>query len=193
MMAVRRDGDPLASAAPFVALVACTLLTGGGCRRESAQPPESRDVRLLPGREPQRTVEPRRFAIPNPGECAPLRTVSIRLTGRLEVVQKFGPPGFGETPKKDARLNIVLLHLTTPLDVCAATFADVSQPAVHALRVIQLSVVDPETAKRQLGVVDAYGWLDSGSGSNDFTKIVLRVDSMPAIRAGPPRTNSTIS
>jgi hypothetical protein len=194
MMPARKDGDPLRSgAAPFVALIAGTLLTAWGCRRESAQQPRGRDIRLLPGREPHRTVEPRPFVIPNPGQCAPLRTVSIRLTGRLEVVQKFRPPGFGETPDKDARLTVVLLHLATPLDVCAGTFADVSQPPVHALRVIQLSVVDPEMASRQLGVVDAYGWLDSGSGSNDFTKVVLRVDSIPAIRAGPYRSKSTIS
>jgi hypothetical protein len=168
---------------PFVALIACTLVAGWGCRRESAEPPRNRDIRLLPWHEPQGTAEQRRFVIPKPGECAPLRAVSIRLAGRLEVVHKLGPPGFGETPDKDARLTIVLLHLTRPLDVCAGTFADVNQPPVHALRVIQLSVVDPEIAKRQHDVVDAYGWLDAGSGSNDFTEILLRVDSVPAMRA----------
>src|SRR2546422_735374 len=113
-----REGHSLAPGMIlFIPLIAGTLLWAGGCRRESNQSARNRDVRLLSDGEPPKTVVPRPLVTPNPGQCAPLRTVSVRLTGRMEEERKFGPPGFGETPEKDAKLTIVLLRLATPLNV----------------------------------------------------------------------------
>ncbi|HEY6785025.1 MAG TPA: hypothetical protein VI159_08730 [Gemmatimonadales bacterium] len=107
----------------------------------------------------------------------------MRLRGQMSIEQRLGPPGFGETPGKDAKLSIVLLHLEVPLDTCAASFSDAQEPDVRGLTVMQIKGnVDPEVARRMSGkVVDAYGWLDPGTGSNDFTRIVLWADSISAL------------
>jgi hypothetical protein len=189
VLAAHEEGDPtrprslLATRLASSVCFTVTILLAPGCRHKSDHTSRERVIRLLPDQGTASRREPRPLVIPTPGECVPLRTVAVRLTGQMQEIHKFGPPGFGETPKEDVRLTIVLLRVTEPLDTCAGTFGDASQSALKGLSEIQLDGLDPSLAKVALGaIVDVYGWLDPGTSSNDFTKIVLWVDSIPALK-----------
>lgn len=163
-----------------------TALALSACKGRDKPP---RVIQLLPAPESRTSVE-RKFTDLAPGQCAPVVTVSLRLRGWIGVEERFGPPGFGETPKKDAKLAVPFLHLERPLVTCAANLSDVSLPA-ETLAVIQLNT-DLPTLKG-VGPLDVFGWLNAGTGSNDFTRVTLLVDSIPSLRdyrhGGAPSRN----
>lgn len=177
---------------PVTASITAAILLAG-CRGGSQARNNSDSVRLL--QTPGKTLNPsvRQFRNLAAGECAPLRSATFRLTGKLETKNEFGPPGFGETPRKDQRVEIVFLRLAKPLNTCSGTFEDIAQTAINGLGVVQLNGdLDPKDARQVPGSVDVYGWLDPGTGPLDFTQIVFWVDSIPALRA-PKGTSGRVT
>ena len=65
--------------------------------------------------------------------CAHYGPEVVRLTGHLSIDKEYGPPGYGETPAKDEKLHVAILHLTHPLDVCGDSRDVMTSEADYAL------------------------------------------------------------
>lgn len=114
----------------------------------------------------------------------------VRLSGIIREEHRLGPPGYGETPKRDQKITILVLHLPQGLDVCADTSADDPRPAVRAVTELQVTGrLDPSRIKPHLGrPITVYGNLYYQSWGTDYTQMLIRVDSIPGIYAAlPPR------
>ena len=64
--------------------------------------------------------------------CASFGPAVTRLDGRLERAFAYGPPGYGESPRKNARETYLVIVLDKPL--CTARGADETQtghPSPH--------------------------------------------------------------
>lgn len=131
-----------------------------------------------------------------PGQDAPaIRCMSpargpVRLSGILTQKRKFGPPGYGETPKRDQKLTILILRLTEGLDVCGDTAAG-ELPLIRGVNAIQLTGrVDSVRLKPLIGhELTVYGTLHHKTWGTDFTDILIRVDSIP-LEVTPPTRRS---
>jgi hypothetical protein len=62
----------------------------------------------------------------------------VELTGKVEIVSRFGPPNFGETPQRDERISVAVLVLGAPRSVCADTTGDASNEELTGLDSVQL-------------------------------------------------------
>jgi len=123
--------------------------------------------------------------VPSGGHCIPLPPAPLRLSGTIVQEQRLGPPGYRESPDKDEHVTIYLLHLSEPLMVCALDDRGRVSNAVHRIKAMQLNGnMDP--AQIRVGAtVSVFGTVDYQEASHDFTEVVVRVDSIPAMR--PPR------
>lgn len=155
------------------------------CKRSTESVARSRDLTLAPQGSASIPTTPPQVLVPAPGHCLPVMPASVRLTGILEETHRLGPPGYGETPEKDAVLTIYVLHLTEPVDVCASRIANIPRPAVSGVAMIQLNgVPDAATVRRHVGErMSVYGRLDRKTWASDFTEVTLWVDSIPDRRA----------
>ena len=159
-----------------------------GCADRS---PELRELELA--RQERAAVPP---AVPTPvivpdlNRCLPLWPTTLRLSGIVEVENRLGPPGYGETPAKDEKVTIFVLRLRAPVDVCAETSSVAPQPEVKGVRIIRLTGhVDPARLRRQVGLrLEVDGTLDHGARGMDFTQVLIRVDSIPGERRVPRRS-----
>jgi hypothetical protein len=116
--------------------------------------------------------------------CIPLWPARVRLSGTIAEELKYGPPGYGENPKTDRRLHILVLRLKEPVDVCADTSRVAPQALVRRVQSIQLTEqVSENVLRRHLGVfVEVFGTLRRRVWPNDFTEALIRVDSIPALQ-----------
>src|SRR5258708_6462662 len=53
------------------------------------------------------------------GPCLPVQPSKLWLSGTLKQEVRLGPPGYGETPERDEKDTILVLHLDAPVRVCA--------------------------------------------------------------------------
>ena len=121
--------------------------------------------------------------------CVPPWPTPVHLSGVIGIEQRLGPPGYGETPSRDEQITIFVLYLARPVDVCADTTAADRRPAVHGVRVMQLTgKADPDRLERWAGLpVSVFGTLDRETWGHGFTEVLVRVDSIPSLRRVPPR------
>ena len=114
----------------------------------------------------------------------PAKTV---LHGTLQKQQRFGPPGFGETPKHDARISIYVLQLDQSIRVQAAAGADAKQTAdldnFSHQRSIQLFFKSKEgtEAPGLIGhAVTVSGALGEAVAPGQYTPVTMDVDTLQA-------------
>lgn len=169
-------------------LIICSLFSIWGCDRSPEPSDRGRDLQLVPPADVQEQNAPQGVFIPTPERCVPVWPALVRLAGVLEEGYRLGPPGYGETPDRDQRLTIYLLRLVPPIDICASATTDDPHHAVAGIELLQLTGrVDPEDLKQHIGEqLNVYGWLYHRVRGTDFTEVLLRVDSIPAIRKPPP-------
>lgn|GEM_PF-2922220 len=112
-------------------------------------------------------------------------TPEVRLEGILTERKVFGPPGYGETPAKDARTTIFILKLYQGITVEPAANADPNRTAnldpVKDTREIQLFFGASKSAKvRELigRTVVATGTLNESVTASQYTKAWLRVETL---------------
>ncbi len=108
---------------------------------------------------------------------------AIRLCGRIRQEMRWGPPGFGETPKLDAKRSVFILRLQRP-----AAFrhkSDAGQPVDQVLSKVQISLPSSESrlaVRRMTGravVLEGPVW--SASSEGDVTPVVLQMTSVSKI------------
>lgn len=112
-------------------------------------------------------------------------TPGIQLEGTLTQRTFYGPPGFGETPAKDAREKVYLLKLERPV-----TMTPIDDPkaktcwaAFPHVREVQL-FIPPENkidASRFLGkTVVATGTIRESDAPSEHTKVTMDVKTLQA-------------
>lgn len=111
-------------------------------------------------------------------------TEGIQLKGVLTARTFYGPPGFGETPEKDAREKVLILKLTQPITVDPIT--DESNKSCWSdfphLRKIQLFIFPSKrvaNARKLVGkIVTAVGTLREGDAPSEHTKVIMEVKTL---------------
>lgn len=112
-------------------------------------------------------------------------TPGVRLEGTLIEREVYGPPGYGETPAKDARATILVLKLSHGISVEPAANAEATGSAsldpVKNVREVQL-FVDPSRkadGRKLVGrVVTATGTLNESITASQYTKVYLDAKSL---------------
>ncbi len=83
--------------------------------------------------------------------------------------RRFGPPGYGETPRQDRRLQVAILHLPSPIDVCAGQASE----ALHRVTQIQLQDLTSRSARDKH--VRVRGTLHQAVLGGEYTDAVMGV------------------
>jgi hypothetical protein len=109
-------------------------------------------------------------------------TPGIQLEGTLIERKVFGPPGYGETPSRDARDTILILSLSNLISVAPTTNSEangsVNLDPAKDVREVQLFVDRSQLASvRKLAgrVIKATGTLNESITASQYTKVWLDV------------------
>jgi hypothetical protein len=107
----------------------------------------------------------------------------IQLEGMLAQRTFYGPPGFGETPAKDARETVLILKLAKPITVDSVqnTKGDEGScwgvyPNLKQIQVFIHQQDKPGTSKLVGKTVVAVGKLHEGDAPSEHTKVVMDVE-----------------
>lgn len=142
------------------------------------------------GPAPQQAPVPQTQSSTKAASCVSTWPAPVRLTGVVREEPRFGPPGYGETPDKDRKVEILVLHLAQPIDVCADSTTGDAHAAVKGVRALQLTgALDPDRVKRMTGsALRVFGTLQRRAWGSDYTDVLIRVDSIPGLQAAPQQT-----
>jgi len=112
-------------------------------------------------------------------------TPGVQLKGTLAERKVYGPPGYGETPAKDARETILILKLSHGIAVEPTTNAKANGSAnldpAKNVREVQLFVSRSQTAgaRKLVGrIVTATGTLNESITASQYTKVWLDVKTL---------------
>jgi hypothetical protein len=75
-----------------------------------------------------------------PAPCLPYEPEKIVLTGTVRRALAYGPPGFGDTPSRDAKEIFYSLELAAP--ICVLAGDDQDEPSERAIRQIQIAFIN---------------------------------------------------
>jgi hypothetical protein len=107
--------------------------------------------------------------------CMQMAPTFVSLSGRVYLESKYGPPGFGETPKRDLRLTSAILKLDHTIYVCSDSNSS-STPGKEPVREVQLDFNQHEPISRILrNEVTVTGLLSEGLTASDFRRIRMLV------------------
>lgn len=108
------------------------------------------------------------------GTCLPYEPKLVALSGTLQAEQRFGPPNYGEDPKTDMKMRILVLHLGAPVGTCGEPGNQVNPDSLTNLQEIQL-IVEPGLSYDSLvgRRVVAQGALEQATLGPHFTKVVM--------------------
>lgn len=181
MTAMNRSRGILTSGAVilFQALIACS---------DAAR--DERDLELAHPKAAAAHEAPVGLVLPDTGDCLPPWPAAVRLSGVVKTETRLGPPGYGETPSRDKKVTIFVLHLSTPVDVCADTTSGVLHPALDRVAAMQLTGrLDPVELKKEDGLrLSVDGTLHRQTWGTDFTEVIVRVDSILGVKVVAPRS-----
>jgi hypothetical protein len=117
-------------------------------------------------------------------EWLEFRPSTVRLTGRFELVLRFGPPNYGEDPKTDLKIEVPTLLLAEPIRVRGRLGDDIDDEPVEGVRMLQLLLPAAVDRYEFLGMeVLVTGELTHATRGAEFTPIVMGVQE---IQAGRP-------
>lgn len=107
---------------------------------------------------------------------------TVKITGQLIIRNEYGPPGYGENPMTDAKGQIYVLILDSPINVKANDKNDGDTGAFKNIKEIQLIASSYDDYKCYASLVDHHAWvlgqLGEGDTGGQYTKIVLFVKSI---------------
>jgi hypothetical protein len=113
-------------------------------------------------------------------------TPNVKLEGTLSERVFYGPPGFGETPDKDAREKVFVLTLGQPItavpieDAQAKGSSSLStQRKVRAVQLFIFPSAKREHARELIGkAVVAVGTLNEATAPSEHLKVSMRVETL---------------
>ena len=109
----------------------------------------------------------------------------VELEGVLTVVQKYGPPNYGENSEIDEKVQVLILVLKTPLNVRADPDSDLNTDSFEGVREVQL-VIFPERKIRYKHLIGknilAKGTLSQRFTGHHYTDVLLTVISVHPLK-----------
>jgi hypothetical protein len=105
--------------------------------------------------------------------CVSIETGGVVLQGQVRRELHYGPPGFGEDPKRDARFKIPMLVLDRPIDVCLGTEPGLDDSPLDGIAKIQLVGLPSGVTDGELRV---RGTLSRAVSASHFTPVILVVE-----------------
>jgi hypothetical protein len=113
-------------------------------------------------------------------------TPGVKLEGTLSERVFYGPPGFGETPDKDAREKVLILTLEKPITVVPVENAKPkvtsSLSTLRNVRGVQLFIFPSakrEEARKLIGkTIVAIGTLNEATAPSEHLKVSMDVGSL---------------
>ncbi len=106
--------------------------------------------------------------------CLPYEPELVTLSGTLQTEQRYGPPNYGEDPKTDMKMKILVLHLSSPVETCGEPGNRVNPDSFNNLQEIQLIVEPGQSYDSLVGrMVVAQGALEQATLGPHFTKVVM--------------------
>jgi hypothetical protein len=118
------------------------------------------------------------------GTCAHYEPDVVRLRGHLSIDRKYGAPNYGETPTKDAKLEVAMLHLARPLDVCGDTRDATTSESFKGLTVVQLNFANLRVNLKRYAdqAIVVKGTLYRGETGWHYTEVLMTVDRVAVAR-----------
>jgi hypothetical protein len=125
-----------------------------------------------------------RFKLGAHATCAHYEPDVVRLSGHLLIDKEYGPPNYGETPAKDEKLHVAILHLTHPLDVCGDTKDATTSESFKGLQVVQLNFSNLHTDPKRYAdqKIAVKGTLYRAISGYHFADVLMTVDSVAVVR-----------
>lgn len=105
------------------------------------------------------------------------RPAVVELRGKIVVIERFGPPGWGETPDKDMRLHLPILQLDVPVNVRGDPKSDTDTETFLNVKEIQLACSQNCDQYRGREVI-VRGTLVSAQTAWQFTDVIVLVQSI---------------
>lgn len=112
-------------------------------------------------------------------DCLDYEPATVTIQGSVSLKPAYGPPGFGEDPKHDAREDYLALTLDTPVCMKASSEPDTENIAETDIKAMQLVFRDGEAfkqAKQWIGKrISVSGGLFHGFTGHHHTAVLLNV------------------
>jgi len=105
----------------------------------------------------------------------------IELTGRFELMIRFGPPNYGEDPRTDLKIEVPVLMLSRPVSIRGRPGDPVDEEPVEDIGVVQL-VLPPDAKPYELidKNVVAKGRLTHATRGPEFMPVLMQVNKIEA-------------
>jgi hypothetical protein len=118
-------------------------------------------------------------------ECLQCEPATVTIEGSVSLKPAYGPPGFGEDPRHDAREDYLALTLDTPVCVTASSKPQTEDIAESDIKTVQLVFRNSEAlrrAKHWIGKkTSVTGSLYHGFTGHHHTTVLLNVDVGQAV------------
>jgi hypothetical protein len=133
-------------------------------------------------------------ALGAPG-CLSFEPHTVALRGRLTIERKYGPPNYGEDSATDKKVQLPILVLDQPVEVCGDSTSQLNSASVHNVKEIQLFLPGRTHAYDRLinQSVIVTGTLSAANASGEYTPVVLTATDAKVVALPPHRGNSAIS
>jgi hypothetical protein len=105
----------------------------------------------------------------------------VELQGRLILVQKYGPPNYGENPETDSKVKVPVLQLSQPINVRRDPNSNMNTRSFVDVKEVQLVfLTEKNISYRHLvgKVVTAKGTLFQGHTGHHYTEVLLVVNAI---------------
>ncbi|HKM62946.1 MAG TPA: DUF4431 domain-containing protein [Acidisphaera sp.] len=108
-------------------------------------------------------------------QCLRYEPQQVVLTGSVQREQTYGPPGYGETPSRDAKEITYFLQLSAPICVQRGEGSD--EPAESGVQRLQIAFLnmepDPRIAGRRVSIT---GTLFHATTAHHMTPVLVSPD-----------------
>jgi len=111
--------------------------------------------------------------------------VVVELQGVLKTERAYGPPGFGEDPKRDAKEDIYVLQLDPPINVRASDELNTEEKDVREIQlVVRENTVRAELRRQKGKRAGVKGTLFHAHTGHHHRPVLLDLQRVQAVPAG---------
>ncbi len=102
----------------------------------------------------------------------------VSLTGKLVKKEFFGPPGYGEDPKRDSKEHAAILLLTQPIRVVAEKDDQFNETRENVKEVQLINIKRIALSPYYQKKVQVTGKLSSGITGHHHTDVLIEIDTI---------------